>query len=183
MVQNVRHHDRVAAAILDAAAHELAVNGAKVAMADVAERAGVSRATVYNYFDSREDLLRALHLATIDGVRQHLSGVNLDQLSVSDAVARLATAVIASGTKFQVAANPVTGTSVNGLELLRPPLEQLLARGRHDGTVRIEIHDDLAFAMFCGLLAGALKCQLNMGVEETGQHVAALFINGVTASA
>ena len=45
---------RVAAALLEAAARTLAQGGDKVSMHDVAAEAGVARATLYRYFPSRE---------------------------------------------------------------------------------------------------------------------------------
>src|SRR5439155_15011684 len=53
-------YDRTAAAILDAAAHVLAERGAGANMAEVAAASGVSRATLYRYYPSREALLEAL---------------------------------------------------------------------------------------------------------------------------
>ncbi len=49
--------DHVAEAILDAAAAVFAERGEAASMADVAEAAGVGRATLYRYFPSRDVLL------------------------------------------------------------------------------------------------------------------------------
>lgn len=54
------------AAILDAALAQLAEPGADVGMERIAERAGVSRATLYYHFHGREALLAALIERTLD---------------------------------------------------------------------------------------------------------------------
>ncbi|MGH3259142.1 MAG: helix-turn-helix domain-containing protein, partial [Streptosporangiaceae bacterium] len=51
--------DRAARVILDAAAALLAERGESVSMADIAEAAGVGRATVYRYFPTKDALLDA----------------------------------------------------------------------------------------------------------------------------
>lgn len=54
------------AAILDAALAQLSEPGADVGMEPIAERAGVSRATLYYHFHGREPLLAALIERTLD---------------------------------------------------------------------------------------------------------------------
>jgi len=63
-----RHH-----AILDAAERVLLRSPALIAnMADVAREAGLAKGTVYLYFNSKEELLLALHERNIDGFFQAL---------------------------------------------------------------------------------------------------------------
>src|ERR671931_2542595 len=52
--------ERVAGAILEAAARVLAVGGEQASVNDVAAAAGVARATLYRYFPSRQALLDEL---------------------------------------------------------------------------------------------------------------------------
>ncbi len=69
MTRSTAIHDRVAAAILDATADLLAEGGESPSMNDVAEAAGVARATLYRYFPTRERLLQALASAALNATR------------------------------------------------------------------------------------------------------------------
>src|SRR4051812_22658004 len=59
---------RVTAAILDGAAQLFATGAEPASMNEVAEAAGVARATVYRYFPNREALLEALAQAALRDV-------------------------------------------------------------------------------------------------------------------
>lgn len=76
------------AAILDGARVAVTANGTKITMAQVAARAGVAKATLYNHFRAREDVLAALLLAEIDEIISALS-----HLELADALHRAAAAI------------------------------------------------------------------------------------------
>lgn len=57
---------RSKAAILDGARAAVLANGTRVTMAQIAARAGVAKATLYNHYRAREDVLAELLLAEID---------------------------------------------------------------------------------------------------------------------
>ena len=54
-------HARGSAAILEAAAAVLAERGEQASMAEVADAAGMARATVYRYFPSKDDLIKEVY--------------------------------------------------------------------------------------------------------------------------
>ena len=70
-------HDRVTEAILDATADLLAEGGEPPSMSDVAGAAGISRATLYRYFPTREQLLEALAAIAIDTTATGLARADL----------------------------------------------------------------------------------------------------------
>ncbi|HJQ01527.1 MAG TPA: helix-turn-helix domain-containing protein [Jatrophihabitans sp.] len=57
---------RTRAVIIDGARKAVAASGARITMAEIAARAGVAKATLYNHFRTREEVLAALLLAEID---------------------------------------------------------------------------------------------------------------------
>jgi len=95
---------RVAAAILEGAAQIFAVQGEQASMNDVADAAGVARATVYRYFPNRDALLDELARAAVaddhDGpARAADPGTVPDHDDAADAAAesvrRFAAAIVA----------------------------------------------------------------------------------------
>src|ERR1700733_10145427 len=80
MTRSAAIQDRVAGAILDAAAGLLAQGGEPPSMNEVAAAAGVARATLYRYFPTRAQLL--------------------DAVPVTEGIARVARVVAAGGSKY-----------------------------------------------------------------------------------
>lgn len=78
---------RSRAAILDGARAAVEANGTKITMAQVAARGGVAKATLYNHFRAREDVLAALLLDEIDRLVATVSHLELSQALTIAAVA------------------------------------------------------------------------------------------------
>lgn len=79
---------RSRAAIVDGARRAVLASGTRITMAQIAARAGVAKATLYNHFRAREDVLSELLLAEIDEQIAALS-----HLRLAEALARAAVAV------------------------------------------------------------------------------------------
>ena len=109
MTRSTAIQDRVAEAILDAAAGLLAQGGEPPSMNDVAAAAGVARATLYRHFPTREQLLQALTGAVIDSTATRLAQADLDAVPVTEAIARVARMIAADGSKY--AASSALGTT------------------------------------------------------------------------
>src|SRR5271166_3850832 len=100
MARSTAIHDRVAEVILDAAADLLAEGGEPPSMSEVAAAAGVSRATLYRYFPTREQLLQTLTAAAIKATAARLAEADLDAVPVAEGIARVARVVAAAGSKY-----------------------------------------------------------------------------------
>ena len=148
MTRSTAIHERVAGAILDAAADLLADGGEPPSMNDVAAAAGVARATLYRYFPTRERLLQDLTTSAIDVTATRLAEADLDVVPVAEGIARVARVVAASGSKYAALVSHF-GRGNTGREeqqRIRPMIEALLRRGIDDGTFRSDITaDELGF--------------------------------------
>ena len=154
--------ERVAAAILEAAARVLATGGEQASMNDVATAAGVARATLYRYFPSRQALLDELaRVAAEEGVR------------------RAVRALIEAGDPFTVVARErVRPDPEQFEERVLEPLRRLFERAQRAGEIREDIPTTWLTDALVGLVVSVLSSRPLLGREDTIAVVSALFLDG-----
>ena len=176
--------DRTVAMIIDSAADLLAKRGMAASMDDIAAAAGIGRATLYRYFASREDLLEAMALAGVGELAAQIKAAALDTVPFDEAIARLARAIIATGSKYMVLSRDGarhTNSYPNIDAEVMEPLRALFRRAVADGLVQDSFSPDLLVSLFSGLIRGALDetGSRQRGVEETAAAVTNLFLGGI----
>jgi AcrR family transcriptional regulator len=177
--------DRTASAILDAAAHVLSEQGSSnSSMADVAEAAGVSRATLYRYFPDREALLHALAAQALADAAARLADAGLDRAPVEEAIERIVRAIVAVGDRYEVIVREqVKFDPADAKRLLGEPMRAVFARGIESGVIRQDIPADVLLELFGGALMAAIKLMQRgeLGLEEASAVTAAVFLDGARA--
>ena len=164
------------ALILDAARRLFAARGlAETSMADVAAEAGVSRATVFNQFQSKHLLLDAIAAGTLKSYRDLLAGAVADEdASTSELVERLY-AQMAIGLErnrafhreaFAEIRKIAQGLGAGGeAAIVRQEtlalLEALFTRGQARGEIGVEHSSADLAAAFDSLLSGAVTRWIN----------------------
>ena len=91
---------RTRAAIVAAALEVFATDGSTATLDDVAGAAGISRATLYRYFSSREELFAALLDEAYADVLARMRAAHTDEVPFGEALARAARATAITGTQF-----------------------------------------------------------------------------------
>jgi AcrR family transcriptional regulator len=126
--------------ILAAATLAVRRDGETVPMATIADEAGVGIGTLYRHYPTRPALLAALTLRSFQLVLQHARAAALSDAPAPEALAQFFEQTIAARNEFIL---PLHGGPVIDDEQvvalraeIRSLLEQVLARGRHDGTIR-----------------------------------------------
>jgi TetR/AcrR family transcriptional repressor of mexCD-oprJ operon len=161
--------------ILLAAARVLAAREG-ASMADIAERAEITRGTLYRHFPRRESLIQALEAAANEEAGRRLADANLDQVPVEEGLARATRALITVGQDFVVL-----------LRERRPPepafakpLETLLERGREGGQIRTDVPlATLAEALLVIIGACVRTCEAaGTGLEDMSSTALRLFLTG-----
>lgn len=154
-VRNVRRIVEVAARLLG--------EDPQAGMNEVAEAAGVSRATVYRHFAGRTVLLDAIWRQAVEQGEQALARCRPQEGSATDALRRLVDAWLDIAERYsfaQLAAQPEPSPSQQAREhqrrVFRDPLLALIARGQTTGEFTAVLSPQWSSRVFGALiLAGA----------------------------
>jgi TetR/AcrR family transcriptional regulator, mexCD-oprJ operon repressor len=174
--------ERVAGAILDAAARVLAVRGEQASMSDVATEAGVARATLYRYFPSRQALLDELGRIAAGDAGKRLAAARIEEVAAEEGVRRAIRALVEVGDSFVVVARERVRPDPEQFEQsVAAPLRRLFERGQAGGEIRDDIPSSWLTDSLVGLVVSVLPSRPALGREDTIAAVAALFLEGVRA--
>lgn len=173
---------RVAAAILDGAADLFASGGDQASMNEVAEAAGVARATVYRYFPNRETLLDELAQRAVRDVDARLASARIDEVPPDEGIARAVRALVDVGNLFVVLTRERQRSGSDQFQRgLVDPLRQLVERGQASGDIRDDITGARLTESLIGLIVGMLTSTPPLGREDMTATITGLFIDGARA--
>ena len=171
--------ERVAGAILEAAARVLAAGGEQASMMDVAAAAGVARATVYRYFPSRQALLQELAELAVKSAGERLTAARIDAISVPEGITRAVRALVDVGDLFIVLARERLRPEDRAFEReIAMPLRQLVERGQAAGVIRDEIPSSWLTDSLLGIVVSLLSSSRSHGREDIVAAIASLFLEG-----
>jgi TetR/AcrR family transcriptional repressor of mexCD-oprJ operon len=175
---------RVSAAILEGAAHVFAVHGDGASMTEVAQAAGVARATLYRYFPSREALLDELARAALGDVERRLAAARIDAVAPDEGVARAVRALVEVGDPLVLLARRRPWVEPEAIQRsLSDPLRGLFERAQDERAVRDDIASARLAESLIGLVVGALTSSPPLGREDMTATVTGLFLDGARARA
>jgi len=181
MVQRQLVKDHIRQAILDAAAALLLERGDSAIMAELADAAGIGRATLYRYFSTREELMSALASAALDDASSRLEAADLDHVPVPEAMARIFRAILACGAKFEfIRTEHEFIDKDDAAKRIGEPIRAVLRRGMDDGTLRSDLPLEVLSGMFGGMIVGAFRALSILGVERASAVAAETLLNGLT---
>ncbi len=172
---------RVATAILHGAAQLFAVQGEQASMNDVAEAAGVARATVYRYFPNREALLDELAQAAVSEVDARLTSARIDEVAPEDGIARAVRVLVDVGDAFVLLVRQRRSEPERFEPELTRPLRRLFERGQASGDIRTDIASARLTESLIGLIVGVLTSAPPLGKEDMTATITSLFLNGARA--
>ena len=174
---------RIAGAIVEAAARILVRGGDRTSMHDVAAEAGVARATLYRYFPSRQALVEEVGRRAATDAGTRLSSARLDEVPVEEGVARAIRALVEVGDFFIVLARERVRPDPDVFESsLGTPLRGLVERGQETGSIRDDVPSSWLTESLVGLVVSVLSVSPSMGREDTIAITTSLFLEGASCS-
>jgi len=172
---------RIADAIVEAAARTLARGGDRASMHDVATEAGVARATLYRYFPSRQALVEEVGRLAASDAGTRLLSARLGEVSVEEGVARAVRALVEVGDLFIVLARERVRPDPEVFESsLGAPLRGLVERGQEMGRIRDDVPNSWLTESLVGLVVSVLSVSPSMGREDTIAIATSLFLEGAS---
>ena len=173
---------RVTEAILDGAATVFVASGEQASMNQVAEAAGVARATVYRYFPNRDALLDELIRIALQAVDQRLTSARIDEVAPEEGVARLVRALVEIGDPFVLLARERTRSNPEQYERkLIMPMRRLFERAQTMGDIRGDISARRLSESVVGLIIGMLASPAPLGKDDLIATITTLFVDGARA--
>ena len=145
-------------AIVDAAAHMLASDPA-TPMQDIAEAAGVHRATLYRHFPAREDLIAALHRRALEDAEEAVRASRIDEGTAIEALERVIVALFAVGDRYRMLVHEA-GKDPDLCEQedrLGALLRELVVRGQAEGSLRPELDPQWTLVALGALILAGLE--------------------------
>ncbi len=166
--------------ILAAAADLICERRVVPTMAEVAEAAGIGRATVYRYFPSRERLLQGLLVAAEQDAVRRLRDAHLSAVPFPEALARATRALVAVGARILVVIREGGVPHADGKDELKAVMRRLLARGRREGYLRADVPQRWTERVYGRMLQAGLEHvhDTGAGVEDTASLVVDQFLRG-----
>jgi TetR/AcrR family transcriptional regulator, mexCD-oprJ operon repressor len=149
------------ARVVVAATHLLA-DSPEATMQEIAEAAGLGRATIYRHFASREELLDAITLAACQEMRALLDGLALDEGDVVEALRRALEAFFAVGDRYRfLAERPEEHSRAldkdAAVREIFAPVAALLDRARREGVIREEVSTEWVRGVLGALIHTAFE--------------------------
>ena len=150
-------------------------------MADIAEEAGVGRATLYRHFPTRESLIRGVQEAGTDELVAAFASAGLDDLPADRAIARITGIFLRTGAKYAaVISREDEHREHAARDRAIEPIRGVITRGIRDGELRNDFPGDALFEMYSALVARAqlLTITDKLTPEQAADAVAAVFLDG-----
>jgi len=190
-----RHYGRRADAernresVLDHAGRLLAEDPA-IGMSEIANAAGIGRATLYRHFATREELIEAIGTRAAGEAEQAIAGSRLDEGTAEEALHRLVPALLEIGDRYRFLlmqdAHPTSEQQFRGYqERLGAPVLAFIRRGQATGELSSTLPPTWISGIMGAVIVAALE-EIAAGQLDPGEApaiVTATLLHGMSGDA
>lgn len=128
------------------AASELLATRPTASLAEIADYAGIGKATLHRYFAGREDLMLALGYRALERIAEMISASEPDQGSAVEALTRVVEALVPLGDKLHfLLSEPILDSHPDFAvadRTVQEPVLRLIQRGQASGEFRSDLSAD-----------------------------------------
>lgn len=154
--------------LLGAAADALAQDPG-ASMAQVAQLAGLARATLYRHFRNRQELLEAIRAEALAYATEAIAGSELDKGSALEALRRAVDALAAFGVRFRVLL--IEGADLDPAFLdqraeVLAPLHRVVRRGQEAGLIRSDLPPEWVVTAMASLLVAGVRSSSSVAIRD-----------------
>lgn len=167
--------------LLDAAAGSLALDP-DASLSEIAHLAGLTRATLYRHFGSRENLIAALREDALACANEVITGARIDEGSAADALGRVVNGILALGGRFRPL---LMEGAARDPEFLRQrehafaPVAAIVKRGQKSGEIRNDVSAQWVVIALTALLAAAVRAEPGVLSADVAGTVLGTLISGI----
>jgi TetR/AcrR family transcriptional repressor of mexCD-oprJ operon len=176
----------VAASILKNASALVGEEGDLPTMTQIADAVGIGRATLYRYYPTREDLMRALGDAALTRTRAKLDEAQIDTVAFPEALARVASVLIEARAEYAVLERAVVKQDKRKVDRkIGAPIRALFSRGLAEGSLRPDVSEAQHLELFKHILMAAIKMTSDSRMEpsQAADLASSIFLNGALTTA
>jgi AcrR family transcriptional regulator len=162
----------------------LADEGSSAKLDTIAEAAGVSRATLYRHFSSREELFAALVDAAYGEVVKRVRDADIDRVPFTEGLARVARAAALTSTQYVVLSRELVVARPNDPDdVYERTMRRLFERGKKEGVLRRELTTTWLREVFRGLVVTVAHVAAieGLGTEQMAALIVEQFLSGSSA--
>lgn len=169
-------------AILKAVAAVITDDGLGLSMGELAEKAGVGRATLYRYFPNRNQLLESIRDMALEEISDVITQTAASNLKTREALAQISRSILNKaelGVLFMREKIVMDQPLIE--RLLFSPIDQLFIDAQNDGVITSSVKPRTLTTYFLGLLrtGSILVVQEDSSPEEAAADIINLIFHGI----
>ena len=171
-------------AILRSVAGVITDDGLTLSMGELAEKAGVGRATLYRYFPNRKQLLESIRDLALEEISEVITQTLTSNLKTEDALARISRSILNRAELGVLFIREKIVIDKPLLErLLLSPVDQIFIEAQGDGAITSSLKPRIITTYFLGLLrtGSLLVVQNDSSPEEAAADIINLIFQGFRA--